>query len=48
MDIDIETEHVAMRLTGHKTSSMLRRYDIVSTADLRDAVAKLAERESEG
>ena len=42
------SEHVAMRLTGHKTSSMLRRYDIVSTADLRDAVAKLAARESEG
>jgi integrase len=36
------TEHIAMRLTGHKTSSMLKRYDIVSEADLRDAVAKLA------
>jgi integrase len=42
------SEHVAMRLTGHKTESMLRRYDIVSTQDLRDAVAKLAERESRG
>jgi integrase len=42
------SEHVAMRLTGHKTASMLRRYDIVSTEDLRDAVAKLVEHESQG
>jgi integrase len=41
------SEHVAMRLTGHKTSSMLKRYDIVSMQDLRDAVGKLAERESQ-
>ena len=42
------SEHVAMRLTGHKTSSMLRRYDIVWTQDLHEAVAKHAGRESRG
>jgi integrase len=42
------SEHIAMRLTGHKTSSMLRRYDIVSTQDLRDAVGKLVEHQSRG
>ena len=40
------SEKVAMTLTGHKTQSMLQRYDIVSDGDLRDAVKKLAERES--
>ncbi|MBI3636672.1 MAG: site-specific integrase [Candidatus Rokubacteria bacterium] len=33
---------VAMRLTGHKTESVYRRYAIVSEGDLRDAVDKLA------
>lgn len=33
---------VAMRLTGHKTESVYRRYAIVAQADLRDGVAKLA------
>lgn len=41
------SEHVAMRLTGHKTDSMLKRYDIVSETDLREAVGRLADRESE-
>lgn len=32
---------VAMQITGHKTESVYRRYDIVSTQDLRNAAAKL-------
>jgi integrase len=32
---------VAMRLTGHKTDSVFRRYDIVSPSDLRVAVERL-------
>ena len=33
---------VAMKLTGHKTESVYRRYAIVAEADLRDGVQKLA------
>jgi integrase len=33
---------VAMKLTGHKTESIYRRYAIVAEQDLRDGVAKLA------
>jgi hypothetical protein len=32
-----------MKLTGHKTEAIFRRYAISSTSDLRDAGAKLAE-----
>jgi hypothetical protein len=35
-------------LTGHKTRSILDRYDIVSEADLRTAVGKLARKQFEG
>ena len=32
-----------MKLTGHETRSVFDRYNSTSKADLRDAVAKLAE-----
>jgi hypothetical protein len=35
------SENAAMALSGHKTNSVFRRYDIISTDDLDDAAAKL-------
>jgi integrase-like protein len=34
------SQHVAMKITGHKTASMYKRYRIVDEADLRDATAR--------
>jgi hypothetical protein len=34
-------ESVAMRISGHRTASVFRRYDIIETADLVDAAARL-------
>jgi len=34
-------ESVAMRISGHRTASVFRRYDIVEMADLADAAARL-------
>jgi hypothetical protein len=31
-----------MKLTGHKTEAVYRRYAIVSSADLREAISKVA------
>lgn len=37
-------ETVAMRVSGHKTANVFRRYDIVSEDDLRDVAGRLEER----
>jgi len=38
------SETVPMRLSGHKTMSVFRRYDITSTDELRDAAQRLETR----
>ena len=38
------TEHVAMRLSGHRTRAVFDRYDIVNTDDLREGVQRLGRR----
>jgi integrase len=35
--------HVTMKITGHKTDSMLRRYNIIDERDLRDAAKRLGD-----
>ena len=35
------SQTVAMKMTGHKTDSVFRRYDIVSESALREAARKL-------
>ena len=34
------SQHVAMQISGHRTASVFRRYDIVDADDLRDAMKK--------
>ena len=34
-------QHVAMRITGHQTASMFRRYDIVDERDIAEAGEKI-------
>ena len=38
------SEHIAMRISGHKTRDVFDRYDIVSEDDLQEAARKLSQR----
>lgn len=35
------SQHIAMKISGHKTDSVFRRYDIVSSKDLQDAARRV-------
>ena len=37
------SEHEGMALSGHKTDSVYRRYDIISEADLTEAMNRVQE-----
>ncbi len=37
------SEEVAMKITGHKTASMFRRYNITDGRDIADAMVKTQE-----
>lgn len=34
-------QSIAMRISGHKTASMFRRYDISNEGDLREALLRV-------
>lgn len=42
------SQAVAMRVSGHKTPSIFRRYQIVETADVAQALRRVASREEKG
>jgi integrase len=39
------SETIAMKISGHKTSAMFRRYDIDDESDLREVARKLDEKQ---